>query len=243
MERVTFLLEDSGTRLGCLLNPESLVLRRQAGVQPRQSAGGLVTGMELSDDQLLFSGGGRTELILDLLFDTSLVGSSINTQDVRDLTRPLWDLSENTQRGGYGRPALCRFVWGKSWNIPGIIAAVAERLESFTSEGVPRRSWLRLRMLRTLEPAIPQHRPGMSTVTAQGQPATLLQQAGDQVEMHELLGGGPSEGGERLDQLAQQYCGDASFWKDLATINNIDDPLHLPTGLLLEIPHCSSGDA
>lgn len=57
MERVAFLIEDTGERLGCLLNPESLVMRRQAGIRPRQSVGGLVTGADLSDDQLLYCGG------------------------------------------------------------------------------------------------------------------------------------------------------------------------------------------
>lgn len=244
MERVAFLLEDNGEHLGCLLNPESLVLKRQAGVLPRQSAGGLVTGMELADDQLLYSGGGRTELTLDLLFDTSLTGSSVRTEDVRDLTRPLWNLSENTQRGGYGKPTLCRFVWGKSWNIPGVIVAVAERLESFTTEGIPRRSWLRMRMLRTIEPVIPKQRAGVSPTALQLQPEnTHLPNTGEQVKMHELLGDGPAEGGERLDQLAQQYCGDAGFWKALAALNNIDDPMHLPAGLVLEIPQCGGGES
>ena len=50
MERVAFLLERTGERIACLLNPESLVLRRRAGLRSRQSAGGLVTGAELADD-------------------------------------------------------------------------------------------------------------------------------------------------------------------------------------------------
>ena len=31
MERVAFLIEEANERLGCLLNPETLVLRRTAG--------------------------------------------------------------------------------------------------------------------------------------------------------------------------------------------------------------------
>ena len=238
MERVAFLLEDSGERLGCLLNPESLVLRRQAGIQPRQSAGGLVTGAELADDQLLYSGGGRTELTLDLLFDVSLDGSSITSDDVRDLTRPLWELAENTRPGGYGRPPLCRFVWGKSWNIPGVVAAVAERLEVFTAEGVPRRSWLRMRMLRALEPITAQRPPrAPRAAVEQSQPGVLGSPG--QVEMHEILGGEAAEGGERPDQLAYQYYGDASLWRELLTRNGIDDPMRIPAGHLLEIPPLS----
>ena len=81
MERVAFLIEDTNERLGCLLNPESLVIRRRAGVRTRRSAGGLVTGADLSDDQLLYAGGGNTELTMNLLFDVSLAGSSIVAEE------------------------------------------------------------------------------------------------------------------------------------------------------------------
>ena len=95
-------------------------------------------------------------MVLDLLFDVSLVGSSVSTVDVRDLTRPLWNLAENAarQNGGTSIP-LVRFVWGKSWNIPGVVTAVAERFEQFTPAGDPQRSWLRMRFLRVNEPLTP----------------------------------------------------------------------------------------
>src|SRR5919199_346831 len=146
MERVAFLIEDTGVRLGCLLNPESLVTRRVAGVRRRRSLSGHLTGVRLADDPLLYTGGGRMELELDLVFDVSLAGSSITSDDVRDLTRPLWDLAENTPSDdGWGRLPVVRFVWGKSWNLPCVVEAVAGRLEYFTAEGAPRRSWLRMR--------------------------------------------------------------------------------------------------
>jgi hypothetical protein len=140
-------------------------MRRIAGVRPRRSATGQLTGEGLTDDPLLYTGGGRTELDLDLLFDVTLAGSSISTEDVRDLTLPLWRLAENTDhQEGYGQPPLVRFIWGKSWNIPGVVLAVAERLEYFTPEGMPRRSWLRMRMLRANEPP-PESPPSRSSST------------------------------------------------------------------------------
>lgn len=244
MERVAFIIEDTGQRLGCLLNPESLVLRRRAGVEPLRSVGGLVAGAELADDPLLLTGGGWTELTLDLLFDVSLAGSSIATDDVRELTGPLWELAENSMRGErHGRPPLARFVWGKAWNIPGVVTAVAERLEYFTAVGVPRRSWLRLRMLRVVEsatdavggaisaPALPEELP-------QQPPATLTEQA----ISHELTGGLPLADDqapiaeERLDELAFRYYGDASLWRLLAWVNGIADPLRLEAGERIDVP-------
>ena len=35
MERVAFIVDATGERIDCLLNPETLAVRRQAGVRPR----------------------------------------------------------------------------------------------------------------------------------------------------------------------------------------------------------------
>lgn len=258
MERVAFLIEDTGARLDCLLNPESLVMRRRAGIRSRQSSGNLVTGANMMDDSLLYTGGGCTWLELDLLFDISLAGSSIVSDDVRDLTRPLWDLAENTRHNAdSGQPAVCRLVWGKSWNFPGVVTAVAERLEYFSPDGTPRRSWLRMRLLRVIESAQkPNVTPSLSApdfVQSLPSPAGLAQETlpsiAAAVQVHETIGSGPGEEdegctiGERLDQLAYQYLGDAGRWRELAIFNNIDDPMCIRSGLLLEIPVSGSTGA
>jgi len=245
MERVAFLIEETNERIGCLLNPESLLLRRTAGVQPRRSATGQLTGAGLTDDPLLYTGGGRTELELDLLFDVSLAGSSVRTNDVRDLTDPLWRLAENAERPhNYGQPPLVRFIWGKSWNIPGVISAVAGRLEHFTPEGVPRRSWLSMRLLRVDESE------RTSRAAKAGQPTSALSRTQsvleegvkippDRVRTHAVIGGGLSGergSGERLDQIAFRSYGNPAHWRLIAAFNAIADPLRLLPGQLLRIP-------
>lgn len=237
MERVAFLVEETGTRLPCLLNPETVVVRRRAGVEARRSLAGQLTGSRLADDPLLFTGGGRTELDLDLLFDLSLAAPEPPLRDVRDLTRPLWELSENAvDPEGYGRPRRVRFVWGKAWNFPAVVSAVAERLEHFAGEGAPHRSWLRLRLVRSAErddvvPATPSSPP----------PARLIEAAeavdpGD-VRTHEVVGEG--DRGERLDDLAARYYGNPALWRLLAAVNGISDPPWVPPGRLLRIPSLS----
>jgi hypothetical protein len=240
MERVAFLIEETGERIGCLLNPESVIRRRQAGVRHRRSVGGPVTGRALEDDPLIYTGGGTTELQLDLLFDVSVSGSTITSDDVRDLTQPLWNLAENSARGdGENRPPLVRFIWGKTWNIPGVISAVAERLEYFTPGGVPRRSWLRLRMLRA----------GTSAVLAMDNPPRVLRMPegeaaapamADEGHIHEVIGGGADEDGEpvaeRLDEIAWRYYLDPALWRPLAQLNNIANPLRLWSTLKLRVP-------
>lgn len=237
MERVAFLIEETGERLGCLLNPESLVVRRSAGLSQRRSIGGHVTGTGLTDDALLYTGGGTTELRLDLLFDVYVAGSSIQTEDVRELTAPLWRLAENAAGEGYGRPPLARFIWGKAWNVPGVVAAVSERLERFTPGGAPTRSWLRMRLLRVGEPAAPEPAVPRSAEVVVPAPEEVPE---DQIQFYDVMGSGqdPDGGltGERLDQIALRVYGDAGLWKVLALFNGIDDPLRLPAGLVLRIP-------
>jgi Contractile injection system tube protein len=245
MERVAFLLEETNERLGCLLNPDSLVIRRAAGVLPRRSLGGQFTGVGLRDDPLLYTGGGMTELELNLLFDVSLAGSSIETNDVRDLTGPLWNLAENAHSvNGYRRPPLVRFVWGKSWNIPGIVAAVAEYLEQFTADGAPQRSWLSMRLWRVSEPQKETVPGGQPLQTQALSPADLEVSPGsvspDHVQVHVV------SVGERLDEIAARYYPDQpaaeapALWRTLASFNGLEDPLHIPAGTILRVPPLSA---
>lgn len=238
MERVAFLIEETGVRIGCLLNPENLVARRQAGVRPRSTAGGLVTGNDLSDDPLLFSGGGHTEIVLNLLFDTGLAGSSPAFEDVRELTRPIWALAENSnRRGNRSQPPICRFIWGKSWNLPGIVTAVAERYEQFTINGVPRRSWLRLRFYRISDPPSAASSRGAATGFVGGKVAA------DNIKAREVTGGLTPDAGVRPDQLAYEQYGDAGLWRLLMAHNRIFDPLHIPMGTVLALPSRSELEA
>jgi hypothetical protein len=254
---VAFLIEDTGVRISCLLNPESVVVRRQAGVRVRRTLHGALTGLHLADDPLLFTGGGHTEVELDLVFDVALAaGSTITPTDVRDLTAPLSQLAENAPRqDGSAQPARVRFVWGKSWNVPAIVDAVAERLEYFTAEGAPQRSWLRLRLIRIAE--------ATSALATDDEPGPALPMTVDELpplspdsmDTHEVLAGGtdvPSAepersvaadrpvadaaSSERLDDLAARYYGDPRLWRLLAAVNGVDDPLRIPPGMVLRIP-------
>lgn len=249
MERVAFLVEKTGERIGCMLNPETLIARRSAGVVRRNGERGALQGVRQTDDLLLYVGGGTTEMIFDLLFDTTLSEGSETpmqaTADVRELTRPLWNLAENSSDDhGQGELPIVRFVWGKTWNVPGLIAAVAERLEFFDETGVPRRSWLRMRFCRVnmdhadidTSPALPNVDdlvPAIEGGSLASRPAI------------EVTGG--AQGGEdgegspsRLDDLAYQTYGNAGFWRLLAKFNDVADPLRVPSGTLLHMPDLPS---
>jgi hypothetical protein len=244
MERVAFLVEDTGERIDCLLNPETFQVKRLAGVRASGTARGQLVGAGLADDPLLFTGGGRTELVLDLLFDVELVESSSPPADVRALTRRLWTLAENSaQERGAGRPPLVRLVWGKSWNVPGVIVAVSEQFDAIGPTGVPGRSWLRLKLVRVAGSA--------AAVAATYEDDLLAGSAGGPApgglagEAVQAIGDGHTDedySGVRVDLLAWQALGSPLDWRKLAEHNDIDNPFELPAGTVLAVPVPGSGE-
>ena len=239
MERVAFLVEPGGERIACMLNPESLVMRRWTGVRPLRTVGALAAGTTIGDDPLLQTGGGTTEVVVDLLFDVSLAEGPQPVNDVRDLTRPLWRLSENATPAQPGTRVV-RFVWGKTWNIRVVIAAIAERLEYFDGDGAPGRSWLRMRMLRMDEPTqqelaasaiAPQAIPGAETQTLAIPP--LPEVLTPETEEEEMDGDDAPP--VRFDNIAWESYGDCNRFKDIADYNGIEDPFRVES-LILELP-------
>jgi hypothetical protein len=238
VERVAFLIEDTGEHLGCLLNPETVVMTRTAGVEPRRSAGGKLTGSGLADDPLLFTGGGHTELRLDLLFDVDLAPGNLHLQDVRQMTRPIWALAENSAEvERQRRPPSVRFVWGRAWNVPGIVTEVAERFDRFSPDGSPLRSWMRMVFVRVGQSA--DEEGGENYELAQRLPAVDL--TSPPVDTLPVYGDGGTPGaapvvnpdGEatvpevppgELGRLSLAAFGTPLLWKLLLEYNNIDDP-------------------
>lgn len=245
MDRVAFLIESTGERLDCLLNPETLELTRQSGVRQKRSVGGMVTGSGLADDPLLYTGGGTTEVKLDLLFDVSLEDASATRggqplDDVRQLTQRIWQLAENVSGESRGELRIVRLVWGKAWNIPGVVVSVAERFECFTPEGVPQRSWLRLRFRRVPEPPAAPEQAAAPLPESAVQNPDWLEGAGDFPTV-ETIGGSEGEEGARplsepLYLTASQQGLPPSAWRPIAYLSKIDDPFHIPPGTQLRLP-------
>ena len=251
MERVAFLIERTGERIECLLNPATFTITRQAGVRPQRTLSGVLSGTAETDSPLLATGGGTTELVLELLFDVSKQANAQPDDSVQSLTAPLWDLAENSDMArGFAAPPLIRFVWGKAWNIPAVVVSVAERFEQFTSAGIPRRSWVKMRLLRHSRPQAEDSRP--APLAGQLDVPDPADVPADALLVHELSGeagraddDGAGGGGdtERIDQLAERYYGDPSLWRLIAAFNEIDDPTRIPVGTRLKMPPLSRSGA
>jgi hypothetical protein len=312
MERVTFLVERTGERIPCLLNPERLEVRRSAGIVRRRGVGGAVIGNPRTDDPLVATGGGITEYELKLLFDVDLLAGQSDTGaiappaaatpaptspsegtfagleettttaegeppaevpgeappaapiedpaaatpdvpveepavapsaaipssiDVRTLTQPLWALAENGEPvAGNLAPQRIRFVWGRSWNVPGVILAVAERLECFDPQGVPKRSWLSLLMRRVEErlesgsapppPTSPQFElnPSESSTDDAGDDSIVIPVDDEGTALTPLY------------IVAAERYGDPRYDRAIAEYNGLDDLLELEEGQPIRLP-------
>lgn len=256
MERVTFIVEESGERIVCLLNPEALEAHRVAGIARRSDANGTLAGPVLQNDALVATGGGTTELILKLLFDLDVAVDK--ARDVREHSGKLWKLAENGKRSnGASTVPLVRFIWGKSWNVLGVVLEVSERLECFDANGAPRRSWMSMRLRQANDP------PAKSSAT--GPPASSGDSGGGGQQLpgsaaapptsNTTPGGSRSQSAgapvlalpvddagvplERFDVLASRLYGDPGRALALAEHNNIDDPLNMPPGTLVALPPAS----
>jgi len=245
MERVIFLIEDTNERISCMLNPQDsgrddsggLVMQRLSGVTNEKSA---ATGSSggMSDNPVSPYGLGETRLVLSLLFDVTLPGSSIMPSDVRELTGPLWKLTENTA-GPDGERKLrrARFIWGKAWNIPVVVESLSERYERFTPDGTPQRSWMKLSLLRVGEEVRPTTKAPVrlsSLLEAESLAAAKEDQSWG---VHEKTGG--EVAGEGLWQLAYRYYGHPGSWRLIAWANDVINPLRVKAGTMLRIPPLS----
>lgn len=239
MERVTFLIENRkppDNRLTCLLNPEDkdgFTIKRSSGATREQSSS--VIGSDLSDDLIVSRGRGDTSLELKLLFDVMLAGSSIRSSDVRELTRPFWELAEYRAHGSpVSELPVVRFFWGKGWDIRVVVESVAEQYVRFSRDGLPQRSKLTLGLKRVHDQPPPAEQPSLHPPTQMPTSEQLAAASDPTWGVHEKLGG--STQGEALWQLASNYYGDPRLWRLIALANEIVNPLKIPAGTLLKVP-------
>jgi len=294
MERVTFLVERTGDRIPCLLNPEALEVRRSAGIVRRRGAGGAIIGNPRTDDPLVATGGGVTEYELKLLFDVDILaaqsGSGVLAPaaavvpaptdsvlaglaegeegaeptegpesapvelpaplapapappsiDVRTLTQPLWSLAENGEPvAGLLAPQRIRFIWGCSWNVPGVIVSVAERLECFDPQGVPKRSWLSM-LLRRVEEEIEGGSAPPAPTSPQFEVTSPDPATGDSGDDSVIVP--VDDEGVALTPLhviAAERYGDPRYNRAIAEYNDLDDLLELEEGQPIRLPPASA---
>jgi hypothetical protein len=167
-----------------------------------------------------FVGSASSKMSVELLFDTTADGS-----DVRKKTEKVAHfIMAKSQRNRSNKrvPPRVRFEWG-SFIFEGVVDSMDETLDYFSEQGVPLRATVGLNLSRDDLVFVfgePGRAGGGTLGTAAGAPGTTPLE--------------PARPGESLQSMAGRK-GNSSDWKAIATANDIDDPLRLPAGTLLDM--------
>jgi contractile injection system tube protein len=169
-----------------------------------------------------YVGNGTTKLAVELLFDTSQTGTDVRywSAKVGYFIQPTKQRDQKNKRV----PPGISFEWG-TFEFPGVVDSLQETLDYFSEDGVPLRATIALGISR-LDIVFPDIAPP-ETAPSAGHPGTApLDQA---------------RAGDNVAKMAAKR-GDSANWKTRAAANNIDDPLHLPPGAMLDMNAGASAD-
>lgn len=160
-------------------------------------------------------GSGTTKLAVELLFDTTRNSENGKDQDVRKLTEKIayFMKPKNDPKTKKPIPPGVSFEWG-SFNFAGIVDSLQITLDYFSEEGIPLRATLSLNIT------------GIDTIIKTKDSA-----------QNNLPGTSPKTTVQNNDNLAKisGVNGNSSDWKAIAVANNIDNPLRLKPGSLLDL--------
>jgi hypothetical protein len=208
-----YLEVESGGRVDCMFNPTTFAFSTSNNWESDKIPG-------KDTPSLRYAGGGGGTFSLSLTFDTTDTGKSVT-----DHTEKLLALMEvDEQLAGYdpeknnGRPPWVKFHWGTHLHsFKSVITSSNVTFTYFAADGLPLRASVDL----SLKQFEPDDNWGPQNPTSR----TPKPKRTHQVQV-----------GETLDRIAARYYGDPTKWRDIATLNNVVDPLDLSPGRLLSIP-------
>ncbi|MEA2236344.1 MAG: hypothetical protein QOC81_1068 [Thermoanaerobaculia bacterium] len=222
-ERLNGRLAAVGDAIEVSFNPNELTYNK--GVQLSEIA---IPGLD--SPILQFVRGQAETLAVDLFFDsTDEGGTGAGAVSVTTHTDQFYKLIK-IDRATHA-PPVCRFVWGKglpSSNIIGasstqahgtfqcVVESVRQKFSLFSAEGVPLRATLSLSLkeYKTLEDQVTE----IGKESADHTHARVVQR------------------GDTVTSIAAEAYDDPAPWRAIALHNDIDDPLDLEVGTILEVP-------
>lgn len=207
-----FLQTEDGTRLPCLYNPETLSIgRRNNWVANPMPGKGVST--------LRYAGASSGWMALDLIFDTTDVGTAVTAHTGKILG--LMDVDPNLpghdETSNNARPPTVTFHWGDLHSFTAVVQDLQLTFTYFSSSGVPLRASMHLELMQYEQ----SNAFGPQNPTS-GTPKPS--------RVHRV------QPGETLDRISARYYGDATRWRVLASANGLEDPLAIKAGALLDIP-------
>ena len=165
---------------------------------------------------LQFIRGQNEKLTLDLFFDTTDGGMIGLVTDVRDLTRPFYELVK--MQAKTHAPPRIRLTWGQGLSFTAIVESVQQKFSLFSPDGVPLRATLSVsfREYKTLEEQLKELKLASADHTKEWT-----------VQLGDTLAG-----------IAAAEYRDPSAWRHIAAANRdvVPNPRRLRPGIVLTIP-------
>ena len=198
-----------GQTVECMFRPKEYTITKQNNWQPGEAKGKDVP-------QLEFTGGGASNLTMELFFDTYESGN-----DVREYTNKIWELMAIDDKladkiNKKGRPPLVQFQWGPVISFKAVITNITQKFTMFKANGTPVRATLNVTFKEAEKPGkYPFQNP--TTSSTPGYKLRVIKE------------------GESLDWIAQEEYGDPALWRLIADTNNLENPMKLSPGQKLSI--------
>jgi hypothetical protein len=200
-------------RIDVWFNPTTLNVKSTARWGPAAA---------MTGDELTYLGGEEQALSLTFLFhaDGARTGEQVQSKldQLRNLLRPVDQVVDKVARK---RPPTVEFVWGSWTSQPSVVTAVDVTTELFDGEGLPLRAWVALTLSRSLTS------PEETAKKKKNNPTTMATQ---RRRGHEVVPG------EDLALIAEHHYRTPTRWREIAEMNELDDPLRLEAPTLLIVP-------
>ena len=207
------------TTLECQFNPESLRISKMVEWHaPKAGENKSEAQPQANAPSLEFGGGNPAEFSLELIFDTTI----LDNQDVRGFTNQLLKLTlmGSGDSNKDMEPPAVQFIWGELMLFVAVIKKIELAFTMFLPSGIPVRARAKVDFIQLYDEDGKQGSQNPTTRTA-ARKTHIVQQ------------------GDRLDYLAYQEYGQPGLWREIASANDLQNPLDLYPGQVLVIPKLS----
>lgn len=167
-------------------------------------------GRDMPDVQ--FTTGQRRELSMELFFDTYDTKKNVKEYVQKIEKLMLIDVEKH-------RPPIVLVSWGENaLNFQCVLEQMEQRYTMFTNDGTPVRAIINV-TFREIDP----NQNG--SLVSEGE-----KESPDHTKVRVI------RDGDTLQHLAHLEYEDSALWKILATTNDIEDPLNIPAGTIIQVP-------
>jgi hypothetical protein len=209
LEPAEIINEATGERVKCMFNPFEYTLSKTNQWQLDPQKGQNVP-------RVRFTNGGSQILKLALTFDTTLDGS-----DVRIHTDKLWKMmmvveSQADPQSGMSQPPEVSFAWGRLY-FKAVLTNMTQKFTLFKPDGTPLRCAVDVTLEQKIDVDDYRDQQPLQGITGAPRSAQAVE-------------------GSRLDNIAAELAEEGvDAIRRIAEENNIDNPLNIAPGRLLNI--------